>query len=77
MMMFFQIKRVIIPSTVSIIGTKCFSSCSNLEYIEVPSSVTYIGKDVFEDSPKVVIYGQAGSYAEKYAKDNNIKFIAE
>ena len=55
----------------------CFSNCSNLERIEIPSSVTYIGANALKGCPNVVIFGQKGSYAEKYAKENNIKFVEE
>ena len=33
--------------------------------------------NVFEDSDNLTIYAPAGSYAEQYAKNNNITFVAE
>lgn len=45
---FSKIKRVIIPSSITKIPTKCFYGCDSLEKILIPSSVTYIEKDAFE-----------------------------
>lgn len=72
-----NIKSIVIPRTITTIGGMCFSNCSNLERIEIPSSVTYIGANALKGCPNVVIFGQKGSYAEKYAKENNIKFVEE
>ena len=36
-----------------------------------------IDETAFQSSPNVVIYAPAGSYAETYAKENNIPFVAE
>ena len=34
-----------------------------------------IGKDTFKGCKKLIIKGKKGSYAQKYAKKNKIKFI--
>ena len=39
-------------------------------------SVTSIGGSAFEGCTGLTIYGKQGSYAETYANDNNIPFIA-
>ena len=49
--------------------------------ITIPStingkSVTSIGGSAFEGCTGLTIYGKQGSYAETYANDNNIPFIA-
>ncbi len=51
-----------------------FSNCENLTSIVIPSSVESIGWGVFSDSKDLTIYGIAGSYAERYAKEHNISF---
>ena len=33
------------------------------------------GKNIFYETPNVVIYGYSGTSAEKYAKNNNISFV--
>ncbi len=57
-----------------------FYECSSLTEISIPESVTTIGKGAFDgcgtDSGKFVIKGTSGSYAETYAKENNIDFQA-
>lgn len=66
-----------IPSSVTSIGDFAFAACSNLSTITIPISVTSIGKKLFGN----FYYGATFrsypfSYAEKYAKANNINFVA-
>ncbi len=57
------------------IGNGVFSNCEKLNYVGIPDSVTSIGNDAFLNCGKdLTIRGNYGSYAEKYAKDNNITF---
>lgn len=53
-----------------------FGNCNNLRKIVIPKSVTYIDVLAFENSSNLTIYGYTNSYAETYAKDNNIPFVA-
>ena len=66
---------ITIPDSVTSIGYSAFEGCSGLTSITIPDSVTSIGYSAFYDCPNLVIYGNAGSYAEQYATDNNIPFI--
>ena len=66
-----------IPSSVTSIGNSAFSFCSNLVSIEIPSSVTSIGRDAFKYCDNLTIYCQPNSYAETYAKKNNIPYSTE
>jgi len=77
-----NLMTVIIPEGVTSIGNEAFSQCSNLECVVIPNSVTNIGGWAFNNwrwngvsyvNP-VIIYGNAGSYAETYASNNNIMF---
>ena len=68
---------ITIPDSVTEIGYYAFSGCSGLTSITIPDSVTKIGGDAFSEcSDDLIIYGYAGSYAETYAKNNNIRFSA-
>lgn len=46
--------------------------CDNLASITIPSSVTSIGDHAFPHNNSLTIHAHSGSYAEKYAKENNI-----
>lgn len=48
-----------------------------LKEVYIPSSVTEIDKEAFSFSHLSLICGEEGSYAEKFASENNIKFIAD
>jgi hypothetical protein len=53
-----------------------FSCCTSLTSVDIPRSVTKIDHGAFDGCDKLVIKGYAGSYAEKYAKENGIPFEA-
>lgn len=54
-----------------------FYNCVGLKDLAIPASVTQIGKNAFRDCYNLTIHAPAGSYAETYAKENNIPFVAE
>ena len=70
------IKNIEIPKSVISIGERAFESCSNLESAKIPNTVKNIDPTSFGWCDKLIIYGPSDSYVEKYAKDNNIPFIA-
>lgn len=65
---------ITIPESVDSIGERAFANCNYLIAVTIPESVTAIGNNAFEYCNHFTIYGKAGSYAEKYAADNNIPF---
>ena len=69
-----KIEEIIIPESVTDIVNKAFSNCNNLQRIIIPANVSFIGNDTFENCNNLTIYGYKNSYAEEYAKTNNIKF---
>ena len=69
-----NLTSVTIPKSVTSIGNKAFYGCTNLTSITIPQSVTSIGDYTFTDCNNLTIYGYKNSYAEEYAKTNNIKF---
>ena len=58
------------------LGYKAFGDCKSLTKVVIPASMTKIDEYAFENSPDVVIYGVAGSYAETFAAENGIPFVA-
>lgn len=72
------LETVIISEGVEKIGEYAFTECEKLKKVFIPNSVTSIGRYAFYIGAKnLVIHTPAGSYAEKYAKRNGIKFVAE
>jgi hypothetical protein len=85
-----EIVSIEIQDGVREIQGAAFRWCNNLEMIKIPKSVKKIATYRFDETrkkllsepafmgcPKLTIYAPAGSYAETYAKDNNIPFVAE
>ena len=58
------------------IGEGAFESCTALRDIYIPNSVERIFYDAFWACDKLTILAKKGSYAEEYAKENNISFVA-
>ncbi len=72
-----SLTSIIIPDSVTSIRDSTFFDCESLTSIIIPDSVTSIGDDAFSGcSDYLVIKGYTGSYAETYAKENNIDFEA-
>ena len=71
-----SLKSVVIPDKMDYIMEYAFMGCKNLTSITIPDSVTLIEKGVFYGCNKLTIYGISRSYAEKYAKEEGINFVA-
>lgn len=72
----YELKSISLPPHLTTISGSLFYGCGALEAVKIPDSVTNIEEDAFQLCENLTIYGSAGSYAERYAKDNNIPFIA-
>lgn len=69
--------EITIPAGVTQLKNGTFAGCSELTEIRIPESLTRISNTAFWGCPKATIYAPAGSYAETWAKENNIPFVAE
>ena len=69
-----SLKDTTLPSSVISIGNQVFYGCNLMESITIPKSVTEIGDNAFGKCAKVNIKCYTNSTAEKYAKDNKIKY---
>ena len=67
---------ITIPSSVTSIGYEAFEYCESLTSITIPDSVTSIGKYAFWNCDNLTIYGYENSYAQEYALNNDIPFVA-
>ncbi len=65
-----------LPETVEKIGNGAFSSGKYLKDIYIPLSVTAMD-NCFGWYLRPTVHAPAGSYAEQYAKEHNIPFVAE
>ena len=63
------LKSVTIPDSVTFIGSQAFYGCSGLTSLTIPDSVTFIGGRAFYGT----VITTAGSYAERWAKQNGLK----
>ena len=72
-----NLTSITIPDGVTSIGDCAFYECKKLTSITIPDGVTSIGYSAFYGCKKLTIHAPAGSYAEQYAKENNIPFVAE
>ena len=68
------ITSFVIPEGVTALPEELFEHCNSMQSITIPSSVTLIEGKVFDGCPDLTLKVESGSYAEQYAKDNNIKF---
>ena len=71
-----SLTSVVIGSSVTSIGDCAFQDCTSLTSVSIPDSVTSIGDSAFEECDLLTIYGVAGSYAETYANEFGIPFVA-
>ena len=67
---------VLKDDTVGIAGS-AFKLETWITSMTIPESVKNIGFEAFENYTHIVMYVKSGSYAESYAKEENIKFVAE
>lgn len=65
------LEAVTIPDSIIAIGKRAFAHCKNLTSVTIPNSVKEIGDNAFYNSP-VTIICDPGSYAEQYARENEI-----
>ncbi len=72
-----SLERVSIPSSVTSIGLYAFSNCSSLTSISIPDSITSIGIRAFDECPNLTLIVGRNSYAEQYAKENNIPYTLQ
>ncbi|MDO4990664.1 MAG: leucine-rich repeat domain-containing protein [Eubacteriales bacterium] len=68
------LKEVTIPESVKRIGPSAFKNCRELSSLVIPDSVTFIEPYTFDGCRKLTLYGNAGSYAEQFAKTNWLLF---
>ncbi len=72
-----SLTSITIPNGVTSIGSSAFFGCTSLTSITIPDSVTSIGDDAFYKCDSLSVLCKSNSYAEQYAKENNIKYVID
>lgn len=71
------LKEISFPNGLEFIGEHAFGNCASLAKAIIPTSVTFISENAFGGcSETFEIHGYADSYAETYATENGITFVA-
>ena len=65
-----------VPNSVGTISDFSFAGCSSLEKVVIPKTVKNISDKAFLNCDELTIYGYSNSYAETYAEENGINFVA-
>lgn len=66
-----------LPETIRSLGTELFYECTKLAEIRMPYGVKDIGHRAFyRTDENLVMYGYEGTFAESFARDWNITFVA-
>lgn len=69
-----SLTEIVIPDKITVIDKSTFFGCTNLAKIVLPRSVKQVEDSAFSGCDALTIYGEAGSYAETFAKENGIPF---
>lgn len=73
-----SLETVVLNEGLEKIDSMAFSMCSSLMEVDIPESVLEIHKAAFYGHPEEFkIIGKSGSYAEQFATENNIEFVAK
>ena len=65
---------ITLPETVKSIGNLAFGYCSRLDNVYMPQSISYIHTNAFNKSNSVKLNVAEGTYAETFAKNNEIAY---
>ena len=65
-----------VPESVGTISDFSFAGCTSLEKVVIPKTVKNISAKAFLNCDKLTIYGYTNSYAQTYAEENGINFVA-
>lgn len=73
---------IYLPDTLTTIEGNNFNDVQNADpwdiiYIYIPESVTDISEESFVNSPGVELHVEKDSYAEKYAKEHDLKYVID
>ena len=68
------LRNVTLPEGLESIGMMAFYGCPRMQLLIIPASVTEIGVWAFDNCDSLTLRVARGSYAEQYARENNIPY---
>ena len=71
-----SLEKVYLPKSLLSIKYQAFAGCEKLAEIHISSNIKSFN-NAFDNCKKITIYASNDSYAEQYARKNNIPFVAE
>ena len=71
-----SLTEFIVPNSVGTISDFSFAGCTSLEKVVIPKTVKNISAKAFLNCDKLTIFGYTNSYAQTYAEENGINFVA-
>ena len=72
-----SLTSVVLPYQVASVEDSAFVNCTSLAKITIPRKTTSIASNAFSYPKKLTVYGPTGSYAQQYASQKGIKFVAQ
>lgn len=66
-----------IPYYVAAIGDSAFVNCTSMTQSIIPRNTATIASNAFSYPKKLTVYDPTGSYAQQYALQKGIKFVAQ
>ena len=72
-----KLKKIILTNGIQEVEEDAFKECINLRELFIPCKTKKISSLSFSYLDILLIRGVAGSYAEQYAKENDIAFVAQ
>ena len=67
---------VILPYRITTVKGNAFANCTKLTEITIPRATTSIDATAFSYPAKMTVYGEAESYAEQFANEQGMTFVA-
>ena len=71
------LQSIVIPCNVTEIGDSAFVNCTKLTSVTIPRKTQTIASNAFSYPKKMTIYGVSDTYAQTYAADKGITFVAQ
>ncbi len=72
-----QVREIVLPESVETLKALAFGHCYELKEVYIPAGVTSIHANTFSNhNENLILSVAAGSYAEEYAKENNIGYTS-